>query len=607
MSFNSIKYFCLWSIFLFFTLPAVAADWLDSTNAACKVWNTSPNSNVSVTWDGSCPDGIANGRGEIQWFENGNLIRRYNGNVKSGKYHGLGVLSFASGIRYEGTFREGSFHGVMKEILPKPVFEVMKSKPRYAAFLKDGEGEWINDEFVVTIVRVENESLLCGKNLNKDADCPALVTLLELTVDHKKKEARKVQELKENSLRCLNAVVPESTWQKNSNSEFYGNCSPENSARDGLVVWKSRGVPVDIECLSNGAYTNSADITSFKACEKYWVLLPGFCKKDDYSGQCQEGKPQGVGFMTGQRGGTRVDFGGGAVGSVLNAFAAAGPKLNYSIYIERGMFSDGKLNGFGRALSLSGCGQAGCSGSRVNDTGWFKQGEKQFDCNSYAECLPKLSGKDLAEQRRNWMPTVSENQDNFINANTFEGAMDAFVRGGKREDLKRAQSLAKSEEQKRELEFHLLQTVGFERIFHLAAHIKNGSTSVDAENSEKVLGLFRAINSSVPLEMSWNITHDKSTLPLIHGSYAVQLKIGMKVSKTVRACFGTGCTDRVDIQPYIKTVDVVLRPATGYLAKGNFEMTVSGASHSTVLGAESGSVISAVEPVISIESVRPLP
>lgn len=543
----------------------------------------------------------------MEWFIDGQLNSVYVGSVESGKYHGLGTWTSSLGVRYEGQFKSGRLYGITKEILSKPVFEALKSKPRYADLISKGEGEWINNEFVVIIVRVEDENALCGKSMNKSVDCKALVMLLELNVKSKKEKARKVEELKNNSLRCLNAVVPESISQKSSTSEFYGNCSADNFAKDGVVVWKTKGVPVDIECLSNGAYTPGSDTTSFKSCEPYWVLLPGFCKVGDYLGQCHDGKPQGVGFMTGQRGGTRPDFGGGMAGSIFNAFAAAGPKVNYTIYIERGMFLDGKLNGFGRALSLSGCGQAGCSGSRVNDVGWFKQGDKQFDCSAYSDCIPKLSGRDLTEQKKNWVSIASENQGESINADTFEGALKAYIIWGRKNDLKQAQSLAKSVNQKKQLEFQLLQTVGFEKVFHLTTKVRNGKNSVGTEDTENLLGLFRMVNSSIPLDMIWNIKYDNAVLPLTYGSYAVELKVGVKISKTQRSCFGSGCTDWIDVQPYIKNLNVILRPASAYGAQGNYELLVSGASQSAFLGAESGSVISGVEPVISIESVRQLP
>lgn len=582
---------------------AVAGEWFQASNSTCKVWNDNPVPGESVVWAGPCNDGIANGNGELQWYKNGKPNGRYVGSINAGVKHGFGVATNSFGIRYEGEFREGRLYGITKEVLERSVFDTLRSKPRYVALINQGEGEWINNEFVLNVVHAEDEEALCKKGM-KERECQAIMMLLELNVKNKKQKVRDIEDLKSNSLRCLNAVVPESASQKNSTSEFYGDCSSGNSAQDGLVIWKTKGIPVDIECLSKGVYGDIPDTKSFKSCEKYWVLIPGFCKMSDYAGQCQDGMPHGAGFKTGQRGGSRPDFGGGIAGSVLTAFATT---TNYSIYIERGMFSNGKLNGFGRALSLSGCGQAGCSGGLVKNVGWFKQGDKQFDCSAYSECIPKLSGKELTLQKKNWVLVASANQNDFTDTDTFEGAIKAFTSTGKKDDLKKAQSLAKSTAQKKELEFHLLQTVGFEKIFNLTTKVRSGNTSIGTEDSEILLGFFRSINSSIPLGMSWSIKYDKSILPLTYGSYAIELKTGVRISKITRSCFGSACTDRTEIQPYIKTFDVILRPAGGYAANGSYELFVSGASQSAFLGAETGSVLSAVEPVISIESVRQLP
>jgi hypothetical protein len=110
-----------------------SGQWItDSTG--CKVWNSHPQPNESITWSGTCEGGFATGEGTVQWFLAGRPAssgtgtfregklhgkgvtlalndERYQGDFVDGLRHGKGVLTARNGARYEGDFKEGKFSG----------------------------------------------------------------------------------------------------------------------------------------------------------------------------------------------------------------------------------------------------------------------------------------------------------------------------------------------------------------------------------------------------------------------------------------------------------------------------------------------------------------
>jgi hypothetical protein len=109
-----------------------AGGFVGDVLSGCKVWNPHPQSNETVKWTGECLDGLAQGPGSLQWFNNSKPYEkdqgewkdgrqsgrgsqdwttgRYDGELVNGEPQGRGVLTLQSS-RYEGEFRHGKPNG----------------------------------------------------------------------------------------------------------------------------------------------------------------------------------------------------------------------------------------------------------------------------------------------------------------------------------------------------------------------------------------------------------------------------------------------------------------------------------------------------------------
>ncbi|MGA7804231.1 hypothetical protein [Bradyrhizobium sp.] len=82
--------------------------------SGCKIWNPHPESGEAVRWVGNCTDGLAQGRGKLEWLRNGVPSERDEGEWNLGRQTGRGIQQWSGG-RYDGELLNGepSGHGVM--------------------------------------------------------------------------------------------------------------------------------------------------------------------------------------------------------------------------------------------------------------------------------------------------------------------------------------------------------------------------------------------------------------------------------------------------------------------------------------------------------------
>jgi hypothetical protein len=79
--------------------------WIADAKTGCKIWNPAPQSHESVHWSGRCKGGYAEGKGTLQWTENGRAGDRYEGEYEAGKRNGHGIVTERDGTRIEGDWR----------------------------------------------------------------------------------------------------------------------------------------------------------------------------------------------------------------------------------------------------------------------------------------------------------------------------------------------------------------------------------------------------------------------------------------------------------------------------------------------------------------------
>ena len=98
------------ALILFFLVPVagICADddvaWI-ADKSGCKVANPFPQPGESITWNGQCKNGTADGEGLLHWYINGKAADRYDGTLKLGWAEGKGTLTRAEGGRYAGEWK----------------------------------------------------------------------------------------------------------------------------------------------------------------------------------------------------------------------------------------------------------------------------------------------------------------------------------------------------------------------------------------------------------------------------------------------------------------------------------------------------------------------
>ena len=72
------------SIALFAAVPASAeSGWITDSISGCRVWTDDLDPNLSVTWTGSCKDGLAEGQGTLKTFQDGKVVAEASGGCRA--------------------------------------------------------------------------------------------------------------------------------------------------------------------------------------------------------------------------------------------------------------------------------------------------------------------------------------------------------------------------------------------------------------------------------------------------------------------------------------------------------------------------------------------
>jgi hypothetical protein len=91
--------------------PAAQPGWIADSHTGCRAWSINPQPTITLAWSGACQNGLAQGRGVLQFFNDGRPSSRYEGLLRDGKLNGSGVYLFENGNRYDGESHDGVLAG----------------------------------------------------------------------------------------------------------------------------------------------------------------------------------------------------------------------------------------------------------------------------------------------------------------------------------------------------------------------------------------------------------------------------------------------------------------------------------------------------------------
>jgi hypothetical protein len=67
---------------------AARPNWSADSKTGCKVWNPRPIANETISWTGICGNGLAQGQGLLQWYQDGKPNGTFEGEFRDGKLNG---------------------------------------------------------------------------------------------------------------------------------------------------------------------------------------------------------------------------------------------------------------------------------------------------------------------------------------------------------------------------------------------------------------------------------------------------------------------------------------------------------------------------------------
>ena len=85
--------------------------WVADSKTGCKIWDAAPDPDEKISWSGECANGMADGKGTLQFFIGATPATRYEGDMRNGRADGHGINVEPDGGRYEGEWRNNVADG----------------------------------------------------------------------------------------------------------------------------------------------------------------------------------------------------------------------------------------------------------------------------------------------------------------------------------------------------------------------------------------------------------------------------------------------------------------------------------------------------------------
>ncbi|MCP4073914.1 MAG: OmpA family protein [Hyphomicrobiales bacterium] len=69
--------------------------WMNDRVTGCAIWSADkPEEDERASWTGACQGGMAEGKGNLLFWDNKGVLARYDGQVSTGRAHGKGAMKF---------------------------------------------------------------------------------------------------------------------------------------------------------------------------------------------------------------------------------------------------------------------------------------------------------------------------------------------------------------------------------------------------------------------------------------------------------------------------------------------------------------------------------
>lgn len=91
--------------------------WITDAKSGCKAYNPDPQPNETISWEGTCKEGLINGFGTLIWSNKGNEVARHIGLFENGRPNGKGKFMVVNEAPIEGYFVMGNLINLEENIL----------------------------------------------------------------------------------------------------------------------------------------------------------------------------------------------------------------------------------------------------------------------------------------------------------------------------------------------------------------------------------------------------------------------------------------------------------------------------------------------------------